>query len=174
MQPDDRYRVKIIDEAYYRDVVSCQAACPVHTDACNYVNAVASGDIKEGYLIARQPNPFASICGRVCNAPCETACRRRHIDGRPITIRALKRYLCEHYGVESRDYTDIGNVLKSYIVDGRDEAADLGNSSTAESMSAMLQLQKKRRATSRQGKVAVVGAGPAGLTAAHDLAGHGI
>lgn len=170
MQQMIRFGVRLVDEAYYRDVVSCQAACPVHTDACNYVNAVASGDFKEGYLIARQPNPFASVCGRVCNAPCETACRRRHIDNRPITIRALKRYLCEYHGVESSDYTDIGNVLKNYIVDGRDEAADLGNSFTAESMSAMLQLQKKRRAPSGQGKVAVVGAGPAGLTAAHDLA----
>ena len=53
-----------------------------------------------GYLVARAPNPFASVCGRVCAAPCEDACRRGAIDA-PITIRALKRFLTEQYGVES-------------------------------------------------------------------------
>ncbi|KKL05432.1 hypothetical protein LCGC14_2606090, partial [marine sediment metagenome] len=63
---------------------------PVHTDAQGYVNTIASGDYEGGYIMARQPNPFASTCGQVCNAPCEEACRRGAID-EPISIRALKR-----------------------------------------------------------------------------------
>ena len=62
--------------------------------------------MEEAYLIARGPNPFASICGRVCGAPCEAACRRGKVprvddDGRfvaadrPIAIRALKRFVCD-------------------------------------------------------------------------------
>src|SRR4029450_3079179 len=78
----------------------CRAACPVHTDAGAYVTAVAQGRHRDAYLIARQPNPFASICGRVCAAPCETACRRSTVDA-PVAIRALKRYVTERFGVES-------------------------------------------------------------------------
>ncbi len=78
----------------------CRAACPVHTDAGAYVTAIAEGRDRDVYLIARAPNPFPSICGRVCAAPCEDACRRGKIDS-PIAIRALKRFVAERYGVES-------------------------------------------------------------------------
>ena len=78
----------------------CRAACPVHTDAGAYVTAIAQGRYRDAYLIARQPNPFPSICGRVCAAPCETACRRGKLDA-PIAIRALKRFVSEQFGVES-------------------------------------------------------------------------
>ncbi len=78
----------------------CRAACPVHTDAGAYVTAIAEGRFRDAYMIAREPNPFPSICGRVCAAPCETACRRGKIDS-PVSIRALKRFVSERYGVES-------------------------------------------------------------------------
>jgi formate dehydrogenase (NADP+) beta subunit len=78
----------------------CRAACPVHTDAGAYVTAIAEGRFRDAYLIARAPNPFASICGRVCAAPCEAACRRGTVDA-PIAIRALKRFVTEQFGVES-------------------------------------------------------------------------
>jgi NADPH-dependent glutamate synthase beta subunit-like oxidoreductase/ferredoxin len=78
----------------------CRAACPVHTDAGAYVTAIAEGRFRDAYLIARAPNPFASICGRVCAAPCESACRRGTVDA-PVAIRALKRFVTERFGVES-------------------------------------------------------------------------
>jgi formate dehydrogenase (NADP+) beta subunit len=78
----------------------CRAACPVHTDAGGYVTAIAEGRYRDAYLIARGPNPFASICGRVCAAPCESACRRGTVDA-PIAIRALKRFVTDQFGVES-------------------------------------------------------------------------
>src|SRR5512134_3933334 len=106
--------VGVPGEAHYRDLIACQAACPVHTDARGYVRAIADGRYLEAYLIARGPNPFASICGRICAAPCEAACRRGKIprtdeDGRqygldrPIAIRALKRFACERHGVDAVD-----------------------------------------------------------------------
>jgi NADPH-dependent glutamate synthase beta subunit-like oxidoreductase/ferredoxin len=85
---------------YYDRNIPCLAACPVHTNAGAYVAAVADGDDLTAYLTARLPNPFASVCGRVCAAPCETACRRGEVDS-PIAIRALKRYVTEKYGIES-------------------------------------------------------------------------
>jgi formate dehydrogenase beta subunit len=84
---------------YYDANIPCLAACPVHTNAGMYVAAIADGDDELAYLTARLPNPFASVCARVCAAPCEDACRRGAID-RPIAIRALKRFVTEKYGTE--------------------------------------------------------------------------
>jgi NADPH-dependent glutamate synthase beta subunit-like oxidoreductase len=85
---------------FYDENIPCLAACPVYTNAGAYVAAIADGDDLTAYLTARLPNPFASVCGRVCAAPCEDACRRGEID-QPIAIRALKRFVTEKYGVES-------------------------------------------------------------------------
>ncbi|MEA2009538.1 MAG: FAD-dependent oxidoreductase [Actinomycetota bacterium] len=85
---------------FYDENIPCLAACPVHTNAGAYVAAIADGEDEFAYLTARLPNPFASVCGRVCAAPCEDACRRGEIDT-PIAIRALKRFVTEKYGVEA-------------------------------------------------------------------------
>ena len=94
-------RVQLPDLEHWKAQVKCQAGCPVKTDAGRYVQLIAEGRDEEAFLVARAPNPFASVCGRVCAAPCEDACRRGSIDA-PISIRALKRYVTEQYGVESR------------------------------------------------------------------------
>ncbi|HMF09843.1 MAG TPA: hypothetical protein VKJ00_11945, partial [Thermoanaerobaculia bacterium] len=70
----------------------CKWACPVHTEAGKYVTLIAQGKYREAYAVARRPNPLASICGRICAAPCEGVCRRGEIDS-PIAIRALKRFV---------------------------------------------------------------------------------
>ena len=87
-------RVNLPDLEDWKDQVRCQSGCPVSTDAGRYVQLIAEGRHEEAYLVARSPNPFASVCGRVCAAPCEDACRRGAIDA-PVTIRALKRSVCE-------------------------------------------------------------------------------
>lgn len=92
--------VGVPDLQYYDENIPCLAACPVHTNAGLYVAAIADGDDRRAYLTARLPNPFASVCGRVCAAPCEDACRRGRID-RPIAIRALKRFVTEQFGTEN-------------------------------------------------------------------------
>lgn len=72
--------------------IECQYYCPVGTSARGYLNAVAEGNYELGYRLAREPNPIAAICGYVCSAPCEKACRRGDID-RPLAIRQIKRFL---------------------------------------------------------------------------------
>ncbi|MEZ5245113.1 MAG: FAD-dependent oxidoreductase [Acidimicrobiales bacterium] len=129
---------------YYDENIPCLAACPVHTNAGMYVAAIADGLDELAYLTARLPNPFASVCGRVCAAPCEDACRRGAID-RPIAIRALKRFVTEKYGPEN----DAANGAQIW---DRVAAAAENDRST---------------------RVAIVGGGPAGLAAAHDLRRHG-
>src|SRR3990172_6723555 len=98
---ESTYRVRIANADYWREQIKCQHACPLHTDPRGYVRAIAEGDYERAYLIARGPNPLASLCGRICGAPCEAACRRGTID-QPIAIRALKRFACEQFGVEAR------------------------------------------------------------------------
>src|SRR5215813_1709681 len=94
---ETRFTATVPNEDYWRRQIKCQYACPVHTDARGYIRAIAAGDYEDAYLIARGPNPLASICGRVCGAPCEVACRRGSID-QPIAIRALKRFVADQYG----------------------------------------------------------------------------
>ena len=150
-------RVQLPDLEHWKAQVKCQAGCPVRTDAGRYVQLIAEGRDEEAYLVARAPNPFASVCGRVCAAPCEDACRRRNIDA-PISIRALKRYLTERYGAESRRPDTQDRLRESPILEGNLYRGHLP----------VTPLSGSARAARR--KVAVIGAGPAGLSAAHDLA----
>lgn len=78
-----------------RLVAPCQQACPVGTDAGLYVALVAEGRYAEALAVAADYNPFPSICGRICTAPCEVACRRGVVD-EPIAIRELKRFAADH------------------------------------------------------------------------------
>jgi NADPH-dependent glutamate synthase beta subunit-like oxidoreductase len=129
------------DSQYWVEMVKCRHACPVHTDACGYVNAIAEGRYEEAYRIARATNPFASICGRVCGAPCEVNCRRGALDA-PVSIRALKRFVTDRFGPETGDY----RIYR----EGCDQRMLPSNRGQYE-------------------RVAVVGAGVSGLTVAHDL-----
>jgi NADPH-dependent glutamate synthase beta subunit-like oxidoreductase len=145
--------------AQWKAQVKCQAGCPVATDAGRYIQLIAEGRLEDAYLVARAPNPFASVCGRVCAAPCEDVCRRGAIDA-PLSIRALKRYLTERYGVESIR-PDTQDQLR---------AKDCGEGNR---YSGHLPVTFHRTPPARESvprKVAVVGAGPSGLAAAHDLA----
>ena len=166
-------RVSIPTESYQQELISCQVACPVHTDARGYVRAIAEGRFEEAYLIARGPNPFASICGRICGAPCETACRRGKIprvddDGnfvandRPIAIRALKRFVCDLAGPEAKGPEMALRNVQAFVPP---IAAD------KEEMAALLHACVDGRVKKARGeKIAIIGAGAAGLSAAHDLA----
>jgi len=117
--------------------IPCLAACPVHTNAGLYVAAIADGSDEAAYLTARLPNPFASVCARVCAAPCEDACRRGTLDA-PIAIRALKRFVTEQYGIEAGSSSLAGQIATAAPVE-------------------------------RTESVGIIGGGPCGLAAAHDL-----
>src|SRR5664280_2177597 len=130
-----RFLDKQVDRDWLNTNFPCMMACPAHTNAGRYVSLIGQGRFEEAYRYARDPNPMASICGRVCAHPCESACRRGEID-RPIAIRALKRFLTERFGPESKRGGDL-----------RPQA--------------LPKLNKK---------VAIIGGGPVGLSAAHDPA----
>jgi hypothetical protein len=111
--------------------VRCSQACPAGIDVSRYVRLVGIGKFDEALAVMKQANPFPGVCGRVCLAPCEEACRQER-QGQPIAIKLLKRFAFEH---------------------GR---------------------YKSKMTSSPTGKrVAVIGSGPSGLTAAYFLAKKG-
>jgi NADPH-dependent glutamate synthase beta subunit-like oxidoreductase len=76
---------------YYHRVVDCQWACPAHTNVPEYIRLIAQGRYTESYLLNRESNVFPGILGRTCDRPCEPACRRGRVDGKPVAICRLKR-----------------------------------------------------------------------------------
>jgi NADPH-dependent glutamate synthase beta subunit-like oxidoreductase/NAD-dependent dihydropyrimidine dehydrogenase PreA subunit len=159
-----RLATRIPDFAYYKDQVNCLSRCPVHTDARGYIQAIERDDYETAYLIARAPNPLASICGRICGSPCELACRRGAIDA-PVSIRALKRVVTEALAFRS----DIRPGLEP---DRRRERLierfSRHRSGSITDVAALAERARKDGARPRS--VGIIGSGPAGLACAHDLA----
>jgi len=118
---------------YFHRVVDCQWACPAHTDVPEYIRLIAQGRFTDAYLLNRDSNVFPGILGRVCDRPCEPACRRGRVDDKPVAICRLKRVAA-----------DLKGELAGLV---------------------------PRAPFARNGKrIACVGAGPASLTLANDLA----
>ncbi|HEV8150955.1 MAG TPA: FAD-dependent oxidoreductase, partial [Gemmatimonadales bacterium] len=86
MHPTD-----VSNPSYYHKVVDCQWACPAHTNVPEYLRLIAQGRYSDSYLLNRESNVFPGILGRTCDRPCEPACRRGRIDGKPVAICRLKR-----------------------------------------------------------------------------------
>lgn len=123
-----------------KGVPYCQASCPIMMDVRGYIGKLADGDVKGACEIMRRTNPLPDICGKVCDHACETTCARSYIDD-PLEIRKLKRYAME---TQYEDYEKINKpiITKPTIFKNHDS----------------------------ENKVAIIGSGPAGLAAAHDLA----
>lgn len=112
---------------------ACVDACPIHTNVLGYLKHISEGRFKDAYMLIRATNPFPSVCGRVCYAPCEGVCNRGQLDD-PLAIRDLKRFAVDQFDVDSLEVPQITKTEK---------------------------------------KVAIIGAGPAGLACAHDIAVEG-
>jgi formate dehydrogenase beta subunit len=81
---------------YFHKVVDCQWACPAHTDVPEYIRLIAQGRFSDAYIENRKSNVFPGILGRVCDRPCEPACRRGRVEERPVAICRLKRVAADH------------------------------------------------------------------------------
>ena len=118
---------------YFHKVVDCQWACPAHTPVPEYIRLIAAGRYSDAYMINWRSNVFPGILGRVCDRPCEPACRRGRVDKEPVAICRLKRVCAD---------------LKDDIQERLPKAPEKKNGK----------------------RIACVGAGPASLTVARDLA----
>ncbi|MGH2378155.1 MAG: FAD-dependent oxidoreductase [Candidatus Limnocylindria bacterium] len=133
------YQVVEVGPSWYQDNIPCQEACPVKTNCRGYLNLAAAGEYEKAWELALDPNPLASICGSVCAAPCETACRRKEVD-KPLSIRYVKKFLSDwtHENIKSDGHRYTQPPPPVYGPPAK--------------------------------RVAVIGAGCAGLSAASDLA----
>jgi len=138
----EKVKVELPTDDYYEAEVACRNSCPVKTDARGYLMATVAGKYEEAYAISRATNPFASICGKVCGAPCEKGCRRSDVD-EAVVIRNIKGFLTDKRGPETGD---LKTPLTYSIAPGSVEPELNGKS------------------------VGIVGGGCAGYTCAHDLA----
>ncbi|MGH7460449.1 MAG: NAD(P)-binding protein, partial [Longimicrobiales bacterium] len=93
MRPND-----VGNPAYYHQVVDCQWACPAHTNVPEYIRMIAQGRFTDAYMLNRESNVFPGILGRTCDRPCEPACRRGRVDGKPVAICRLKRVAADQRG----------------------------------------------------------------------------
>ena len=91
MKPTDTSRPD-----YFHKVVDCQWACPAHTDVPSYIRLIAQGEFSDAYMLNRESNVFPGILGRVCDRPCEPACRRGRVEDKPVAICRLKRVAADH------------------------------------------------------------------------------
>jgi formate dehydrogenase (NADP+) beta subunit len=94
--PARRTPTDVANPRYYHKVVDCQWACPAHTNVPEYIRLIAQGRYTESYLLNRESNVFPGILGRTCDRPCEPACRRGRVDGKPVAICRLKRVAADH------------------------------------------------------------------------------
>lgn len=133
MKPTD-----IKDPEYFHKVVDCQYACPAHTPVPEYIRLIAQGKYTEAYMINWDSNVFPGVLGRVCDRPCEPACRRGRVEKEPVAICRLKRVAAD-------------NKEKEEIKKRMPPKAKQWNGK----------------------KIALIGAGPASLTVARDLAPFG-
>ncbi len=131
----------------YKDrIAPCTGACPIQVDARDYIDLISKGRLDEALALVRQKNPFPGITGRLCARPCEKICRRGDVD-QPVAVDLLKRFLADREsGRAPLCDTDSADSLFSHVPTPGDE---------------------------KEGKVAIVGAGPAGLMAAYDLRRYG-
>jgi len=89
-------RTNTNDPSYFHKVVDCQWGCPAHTNVPEYIRLIAQGRYDDAYILNRESNVFPGILGRTCDRPCEPACRRTRVDGKPVAICRLKRVAADH------------------------------------------------------------------------------
>lgn len=89
-------RTDTANPAYFHQVVDCQWGCPAHTDVPEYIRLIAQGRFSDAYMVNRETNVFPGILGRVCDRPCEPACRRGRMEEKPVAICRLKRVAADH------------------------------------------------------------------------------
>ena len=88
----------ISNPKYFHKVVDCQWACPTHTPVPEYIRLIAQGRYAAAYMLNWESNVFPGILGRVCDRPCEPACRRGRVEEKPVAICRLKRVAADYKG----------------------------------------------------------------------------
>jgi len=119
----------------------CVITCPASVNVQGYVALAAEERFEDAYKVIKRQNPFPSVCGRVCHHPCEFECNRQELD-EPVAINPLKRFISDYVRDKKKSGSD------------EEKASLFGEKPTTDP---------------QKPKIAIVGSGPSGLTAAQDL-----
>jgi heterodisulfide reductase subunit A len=141
-----RFSAQSVPGAYViekKGIAPCRAACPTDQRAQGYIALIRQKRYADAYWAIRREHPFPSVCGRVCNHRCEDACSRGKYD-EPVNIMGLKRFVAD------------------WAYAHRDELPNMRDKS-------LVGTPFSHTPTPTGKKVAIIGAGPAGMTAALDL-----
>jgi ferredoxin len=137
----------------------CHRLCPLRMNIPVMIRHLQAGDTAQALATVRDALPLPAVLGRLCHHPCEQGCRRGTWD-EPAGIRDMERFAAE-WGL-GLNPASLPPIDKSKPVPARPpETSESGVPNAASYLPA------KRRATGKS--VAVIGAGPAGLTAAYHL-----
>jgi len=120
----------------------CRLGCPAGVNVQGYIALIARGRNKEAVDLIRETNPLPAVCGYVCTHPCESVCNRAVID-EPIAIMALKRFATDNIEEEEEAGIDAAAGVEVGVGVEVEEQSE---------------------------KIAIIGSGPAGLTAGYYLA----
>ncbi|MEI7937089.1 MAG: FAD-dependent oxidoreductase [Verrucomicrobiota bacterium] len=125
----------------------CKTGCPAHLDIPNFIERISAGDTKQATEIVTNDLTLPASLGRVCPRLCEERCRQCEVKD-ALSIRNLHRFVA-----------DLGQRASAAPVSGNGAPAKAAGGTP----------------TQPSKRVAIVGAGPAGLAAAHHLLrkGHG-
>ena len=142
---------------HYGDCVGpCSLNCPAGTDVQGYIKQIALDNDREAVKIIKETNPLPASIGRVCPHPCEKNCRRQYAE-ESMSIAYLK------YFAADRDL----HLTSKY--DGiRDGSIFAGGMNGRCGVSIPATYKPPVAADSKR-SVAIIGGGPAGLTAAFFL-----
>jgi heterodisulfide reductase subunit A len=141
-----RHSAQSVPNAYTiekRGIAPCRDACPTNQRAMGYIALIREGRYADAYWAIRREHPFPSVCGRVCNRKCEEACSRGLYD-QPVNIMGLKRFVAD------------------WAYAHRDELPNMRDKS-------IIGTPFKHDPPPTGKRIAIIGAGPAGLTAGLDL-----
>ncbi len=129
----------------------CSCTCPAGQKVQGYVALIRAKNFEDAFNVIRRDNPFPSVCGRVCYHPCEKECSRKRVD-EPVSIMALKRFVAD-WAYENRNaiVEKQKNIIMGQTVEGNSKNPASSETDTSSS------------------PIAIIGSGPAGLTAAWDL-----
>ena len=142
-QYDENYRDNDRKNCYDTGTAPCKVNCPAHVAVQGYLKMAAQGRYQEALALIKKDNPFPAICGRVCNHRCEDACTRGTLD-KPVAIDAVKKFLAE------LDLKAETRYVPPVVI-----ASSPAN---------------EHPRTHWDEKIAIIGAGPAGLACAYYLA----
>ena len=118
-------------------VPPCHDSCPIHGNPCGYLALTAAGKFEEAYASATEKNPFPSICGRICEHPCEQVCNRGNLDA-PVSIAYIKRFLADRHHEQGVEPTP--QEKQASIVENGRKVAIIGSGPAG--LAAALELRK--------------------------------